>query len=73
MWNKKSRKPEYSREAYVNQLIRPGYELYPSPKAKLNMAKMLRQQGIFVGKKNQSNEVEDLNKEIVEYENYLTT
>ena len=37
------------------------------------MAKMLRQQGIFVGKKNQSNELEDLNKEIVEYENYLTT
>ena len=34
---------KYSSQKYVDQLIRPGFELYPSLKSKLKIAKLLRQ------------------------------
>ncbi len=60
---------KYSSQKYVDQLIRPGFELYPSLKSKLKIAKLLRQQGIIVAHKNNRMEQElgDVNERIVAY------
>jgi hypothetical protein len=54
----------------LKQLQRPGFELYPSLKAKQNMHKLLRSQWVVVAPLQK--QTENVNLKVASYQNYLT-
>ena len=60
----------FDKQKYINQLIRDGFELYPSLKSKLKMIKILKQSGIIVSPAPRHELCED--ERIVRYLNYMT-
>jgi hypothetical protein len=61
----------FSESKYLKQLVVPGADLYPSLKSKLNMQKLLRQQGISIGHMNPDT-AENSNEQVMRFSNYLT-
>ena len=65
---------KFSTAKYMNQLIRDGFELYPSEKSKVNIHKILRSTGVFPTKLSSDATIEQMRgKELKKYKNYLTT
>ena len=65
---------KFSSAKYMDQLIRDGFELYPSEKSKVNIHKILRSTGVFPTKLSSDATIEQMRgEELKKYKNYLTT